>query len=81
MSDFTADTRQYKLAQFVAAIKAHAVTNYEKDGWDIVVECYSSADIWEIIKTARTIKGAIRMVRAEIKPRADYRAEIQSEVF
>ena len=81
MSDFTADTRQYVLAQFVLAVKAHANTNYERDGWDYVTECYSDADILEIIKTARSAKGAIKMVRAEIKPRADYRAEIQSEAF
>ena len=81
MSDFTDDVRQYVLAQYVTAIKAHAIAYYETDGWDYVVECYDDAQIADIIKTARTEKGAIRMMRAHIKPRADYRADIQGERF
>ena len=67
--------------QFVDAVKKHAIANYEKDGWDIVVESYSDNDIAELVKTARTINGAIRMVRAWVKPLADYRAEVQAEAF
>ena len=81
MSDFTSDVRQYVLAQYVTAIKAHAIAHYETDGWDYVVECYSDAEIADVIKTARTPAGAIKMMRAHVKPRADYRAEIQSEAF
>ena len=81
MSDFTDDVRQYVLAQYVTAIKAHAIAHYETDGWDYVVECYDDAQIADIIKTARTEKGAIRMMRAHLKPRADYRREIQNEAF
>jgi len=81
MSDFTSDVRQYVIAQYVTAIKAHAIAHYEQDGWDYVVECYDDAQIADIIKTARTEKGAIRMMRAQVKPRADYRADIQGERF
>ena len=66
---------------FTAAVKQHALANYEKDGWDYVVECYSDAELADIIKNCRTEKGAIKTMRAHIKPRADYRAEIQSEAF
>ena len=69
------------MQDLVNAVKAHALANYEQDGWDYVIECYSDADIAEIIKTARTPAGAIRMVRAAIKPAADYRSEIQNEAF
>ena len=69
------------MQNLVEAVKAHALANYEKQGWDIVIECYSDDDIAEIIKTARTPAGAIKMVRAEIKPRADYRDEVRSEIF
>ena len=65
----------------IAAVKAHAITHYELDGWDYVVECYDDAQIADIIKTARTPAGAIKMMRAQVKPRADYRAEIQAERF
>ena len=81
MNDFRNDVRQYVLAQYVTAIKAHALTHYEQDGWDYVVECYDDAQIADIIKTARTEKGAIKMMRAQVKPRADYRADIQGERF
>ena len=69
------------MQDLVKAVKAHALANYEKEGWDIVVECYSDSDIAEIIKTARTPAGAIKMARAKIKPHADYRSEIQNEAF
>ena len=66
---------------FIAAVKAHAIANYEKDGWDIVVESYSDNEIAELVKTARTIKGAIKMVRTDCKAHADYSAEIESTAF
>ena len=81
MSDFTNDVRQYVLAQYVLAIKAYAIAHYETDGWDYVVECYSDDEIAGIIKNCRTEKGAIKTMRAHVKPRADYRAEIQAEAF
>jgi hypothetical protein len=67
--------------ELIEAVKAYALAHYEKDGWDYVVECYSDADLAEIIKGCRTASGAIKRVRAAIKPRADYRSEIQSEAF
>jgi len=66
---------------FTAAVKAYALAHYEIDGWDYVVETYEDAEILDVIKTARTPAGAIKMMRAHIKPRADYRADIQSEAF
>ena len=69
------------MENLVNAVKAHALANYERDGWDIVIECYSDDDIAAIIKKARTPAGAIKMVRAEIKPSADYRDDIRAEIF
>ena len=46
----------------IAAVKKHALANYERDGWDYVVECYDDAQIADIIKTARTPTGAIKMM-------------------
>ena len=66
---------------FIEAVKRHAIANYESDGWDYIVEGYEDEQIVEIIKTALTEKDAIRMVHEHIKPRADYRADIQAEVF
>ena len=66
---------------FTTAVKDYALAHYETDGWDYVVECYSDAEIADVIKTARTPAGAIKMMRAQVKPRADYRADIQAEAF
>jgi len=60
------------------AVKDYALAHYATDGWDYVVECYSDAEIADVIKTARTAAGAIKMMRAQVKPRADYRKEIAS---
>ena len=73
--------QELHIPAYLAAIKAHALANYEIDGWDYVVECYSDAEILEIIKNCRTEKGAIKTMRAHVKPRADYRADIQAEAF
>jgi len=66
---------------FTTAVKDYALAHYETDGWDYVVECYSDAEIADVIKTARTAAGAIKMMRAQVKPRADYRKEIASTAF
>ena len=73
--------RELHIPAYLAAIKAHALANYEIDGWDYVIECYSDAEILEIIQKCRTEKGAIKTMRAHLKPHADYRAEIQAEAF
>lgn len=68
-------------ATLVAAVMQHAEKNYEREGWDYVVECYSDEEIADIIKTARTPAGAIKMMRAQVKHRAEYRDEIRAEIF
>lgn len=46
-------------------VKAHAVANYERDGWDFVIECHSDEEIREAIGGAKTLKGALRNVRSK----------------
>jgi soluble cytochrome b562 len=45
--------------ELVEAVKDHAEANYEK-GWDVIVECWTDADITAKIGKARTPKGAIK---------------------
>jgi len=68
-------------SDLVEAVKAHAIDNYEKDGWDIVVECWADDKIEEIVGRCRTIDGAIRKMRKEVKPVASYRDEIRSTAW
>ncbi len=62
--------------QMAQAVKAHAVQNYEVDGWDIVVEAYTTEELVQAIGWATTLKGAIKKVREHVAPIADYRNEI-----
>ena len=60
------------------AVKGHAVRNYEKDGWDYIVECYGDGDIASIIQDANatTPEQAIKAVGDYIKVKDDYRSDI-----
>jgi hypothetical protein len=66
---------------FVEAVKAHAVDNYEADGWDIVVECYADDEIEMVIRNAADVEQAIALMLNWVKPQAQYRAEIVAEMF
>ena len=62
-------------------IRKHAQEHYEEDGWDILVECYEDKDIADIISTTQNLDEAIKLVAARLKPQAEYRADIQAEIF
>lgn len=59
----TLTDRQFRLAQ---AVQDHASANYEQ-GWDVIVETYTLADIAEVFGQARTEKGAIKKVEAVVR--------------
>lgn len=67
---------------FIALIRAHALANYNKDGWDILVETYEDEDILEAIEgKAVTVDEAIKVLGKVLKVADDYRKEIQSTAF
>jgi len=45
--------------ELVAAVRRHAFANYEKDGWDYIVECYEDDQLAELIGDAQTLAEAI----------------------
>jgi hypothetical protein len=65
--------------ELVKAVKEYALRNYERGGWDYIIECYMEAELLELIGNARTVQGAIRNVRygSGIGVRAAYRKDIQ----
>ena len=67
--------------ELIEGIKAHARKNYEKGGWDYVIECYSDEDIAHEIEGATTLLGAIRKLSKSLKDGNDYRRDIQAEAF
>ena len=62
--------------EMIAGVREHAYWNYSKDGWDYVVECWSDNEIAEEIVNCRTVKGAIRKMRAVINPLHEYRKDV-----
>ena len=67
--------------RFTQEVKEFALQHYEEDGWDIVVECYSDAEISEITRHSRTKEGAIRKMKEHVRPTFQYRKEVQAEAF
>jgi len=67
--------------ELVEAVKAHAVDNYESGGWDYLVECYSDAEVEELIGKATTVKGAIKKVAKVMGIKNDYREDIQATAW
>jgi len=65
----------------VSAVREFAINNYEKDGWDYLVECWSDADISEEIGKAKTVRGAISKCRQTVKLLDERRREVRAEIW
>jgi len=65
----------------ITAVRAYAERHYEQGGFDILVECWTDADIEAEIGKARTLSGALRKLRPCLRVVADYRAEVRAESF
>lgn len=53
---------KYGETDLIAAVRRHAINNYEQDGWDVLVECWDDGDILERISdaNAQTPDAAIK---------------------
>lgn len=67
------------LNEMVDAVIAHAKENYEKDGWDFVIECYTRQDIRAMLhhKGATSNAEAIEEMGKLCKVLAAVRSDIQ----
>ena len=68
-------------AYLVAGVKAHALKNYESDGWDIVVECWSDDEILEVVEGANSVTAAIKRMKKEVSPVDEQRRAVRNEIF
>lgn len=66
---------------FIEAVKAHAQTHYNSNGWDFCVETMDDAAILVIIGNCRTVLGAIARVREVCQILDSRRRDISSEAF
>jgi len=62
-------------AELIRQIREYAQNNYEKDGWDYLVECYEDEEIIKKIGSAKTLLGAIRKLSKGLKDLDEYRRE------
>jgi hypothetical protein len=67
--------------ELVEAVKEYAAANYNKDGWDYIVETYDDAQIDKAIGQARTANGAIKKVRWVATLLDDRRRDIEATAF
>ena len=65
----------------INGVKAHAQANYDKGGWDVIVECWSDEQIYEATKTCRTISGAVRELSGVVSVYADQQADAINSAF
>lgn len=70
-----------RIDSLVNAVKAHALANYETDGWDYVVEAMEDDEIAGYIGKARTETGAIAKVAAVTKALDSRRKDVQATAF
>lgn len=64
-------------------VKAHAVKNYSRDGWDFLIECHSDEEVLEAIGKATTFRGALAKVRSKfaLGLHAEMRQSVMNEAF
>lgn len=71
-------------AELITAVREHARRNYNRDGWDILVECWDDSDIIAAITPnvgIGTPELAIQHIAKQLKLVNDYRTDIQNEAF
>ena len=69
------------IVELINRVRQHALTHYEEDGWDILVECWSTDDILDCMGDAQTFEEAIICISDTLAIIDGYRSEIQAEVF
>jgi len=71
------------MSEMVAAVKAHALENYETGGWDYCVECWSDKEIEQMLTEAgvTTVTDAIADVGRTCELLDERRREVRAEIW
>ena len=64
--------------ELVQAVRAHAIANYNKGGWDFLVECWEDYYIESEIGNAKTVRGAITACKRTLSLMDEQRKEQQA---
>ena len=65
-------------ADLITAVREYAVANYDKDGFDFLVECWTDEDIANAITGAKSKTAAIAAARKAVKVLADARQDARA---
>lgn len=65
------------------AVIQHALTNYEEDGWDFLVECFTRDEIAQTLHEQNIVgtRAAITHFQNHVKLLNERRREVESEIF
>lgn len=55
-------------SMLIAAVRAHALVNYDKGEWSLIAEVYTDQEIGDLVDGATSEKQAIGMVRRYLSP-------------
>ena len=69
--------------EIAEAVQKHAVVNYEKSGWDYIVECWTRDEIaWELNRVnITTVDDAIAHYAESARIFHDRRTDAEAEIF
>lgn len=62
-------------------VREHAQANYNQEGWDIVIECWTDQDIAEAIRNCKTVKQSIKEVGRVVGAQDEQRKDIESTIW
>lgn len=63
------------MQHLIKAVRAHAMKNWHKDGWDYLAECWDDQDIAWAIGDAKNARAAIAACKRQVKILNDHRNE------
>jgi len=67
--------------EWAASIRQHAKENYDRDGWDYIVECWEDSDIVKAWGDAKDLKQALANVHEVVQVMDSRRKDVESEIF
>lgn len=73
--------KQADQAALLFGVQKHCRDNYENGWCDLAVETLTEQELTDIIKGARTLKGAIKKTRDHFKGYAEQRRSVMNEIF
>ena len=81
MSEVMNQERADDLAALLFGVQKHCRDNYTNGWCDLVVETMTDDELREVIKGARTLRGAIKKARSHFSAYSEQRRAVQNEIF